>query len=219
MMPTMIPQAAVRPPSRSTSPSLRASWRAVLAAAALALSLGASAQELGDGVLLVAGPDLEDPNFARSVVLVLRHDENGTIGIVLNRVTSILPAKVFPELETGLGGYTGTLYRGGPVGPTRMVFLVRGLAAATVQGPEIVDKVFLAGDPEALGEITRLADGPDELRMYAGHAEWTQGQLEGELRNGDWHIVAATAELVFAEPRRLWDQLATRGDEVVVHLR
>jgi putative transcriptional regulator len=219
MMPTMIPQAAFHRPSRSPSPPLRAGWRAVLTAAVLALSVGARAQELGDGVLLVAGPDLEDPNFARSVVLVLRHDDNGTIGIVLNRVTSILPAKVFPELEAGLGGYSGTLYRGGPVGPTRMVFLVRGLAAATVQGPEIVDKVFLAGDPDTLGEITRLASGPDELRMYAGHAEWTPGQLQGEIRNGGWNIVAATAELVFADPRRLWDQLATRGDEVVVDLR
>lgn len=216
---TMIPQAAVPRHSRSPNPSLRAGWRAVLAAAALVLPFGASAQELGDGVLLIAGPDLADPNFAHAVVLVLQHGENGTIGIVLNRVTSIVPAKVFPELETGLGAYTGTLYRGGPVGPTRMVFLVRGLAAATVQGPEIVDKVFLAGDPDSLGEITRLADGPDELRMYAGHAEWTPGQLEGEIQNGDWHIVAATAELVFAEPRKLWDQLATRGDEVVVDAR
>ena len=194
----------------------------LIAAAAVLLSLGASAlraQELGDGVLLVAGPSLADPNFSRSVVLVLQHGDSGTIGVVLNRVTSIVPATVFPELEPALGAYTGTLYRGGPVGPTRLVFLVRGLAAATVDGPEIVDKVFLSGDPEALGEITRLAGGPDELRMFAGHAEWTAGQLEGEVRNGAWQVVAGTADLVFADPRKLWEQLATRGDEVVAATR
>jgi len=194
----------------------------LLAAVTLALSLAACAlraQELGNGVLLIAGPDLSDPNFSHTVVLVLQHGDNGTLGVVLNRVTTLVPAKVFPELTSGIGSYTGTLFRGGPVGPTRLVFLVRGLAAATVQGPEIVEKVFLSGDAESLGELTRLATGADELRLYAGHAEWAAGQLEAEMQNGDWHIVAATAELVFADPRKLWDQLATRGDEVVVDAR
>jgi putative transcriptional regulator len=167
----------------------------------------------------VASPEISDPNFSRSVVLVLQHAENGTIGVVLNRVTSIPPVQAFPELEPGVGAYTGTLYRGGPVGPTRLVFLVRGLAAATVQGPEIVDKVFLSGDPESLAEITRLAEGPDDLRMYAGHAEWAAGQLEDEIRQGGWNVVAGNADLVFGEPRELWEQLSERGDEVVAAAR
>jgi putative transcriptional regulator len=204
--------------SRSRFPLVRA----LLAAAALALASVSSpvhAQELGDGVLLVAAPELSDPNFSQSVVLVLRHDENGTLGVVLNRATTVLPAKVFPELEAGLGAYSGTLFRGGPVGPTRLIFLVRGLAAATVQGPEIVDKVFLAGNPEELGEITRLAQSADDLRMYAGHTEWTAGQLDSEVKSGAWHIVAGTADLVFADPLKLWDLLAKRGDEVVAAAR
>jgi putative transcriptional regulator len=215
----MISRTAILSRFGPPTSALRAAGRAVLAAAALTLAFGASSQELGDGVLLVAGPDLTDPNFSHSVVLVLQHGDAGTIGVVLNRATSLMPVKVFPELEPGIGGYTGTLFRGGPVGPTRLVFLVRGLAAATVQGPEIVDKVFLSGDPETLGEITRLAQTPDDLRMYAGHAEWAAGQLEGEIQQGAWNVVAATADLVFAEPRKLWDQLATRGDEVVVDAR
>jgi putative transcriptional regulator len=218
----MIPRAFYLRLRRLSQACRRAQPRAALVMAAAWLALGATAlraQELGDGVLLVAGPELADANFSRSVVLVLQHGDSGTIGVVLNRVTSIAPATVFPELEASLGGYTGTLYRGGPVQPTRLVFLVRGLAAATMDGPEIVDKVFLSGDPEALGEITRLAGGPDELRMFAGHAEWMAGQLESELRDGDWRIVAATADLVFGDPRKLWEQLATRGDEVVVDVR
>jgi putative transcriptional regulator len=217
----MIPHTALRGLCpRSSNPTR--TWQALLAVAALGLSLGTGAvraQELGDGVVLVAGPEVADPNFSHSVVLVLQHGDNGTIGVVLNRVTTIVPVKVFPELEAGIGAYTGTLFRGGPVAPTRLVFLVRGLAAATVQGPEIVDKVFLSGNPDSLGELTRLAQTSDELRMYAGHAEWTAGQLEGEIRNGEWHIVAGTAEIAFADPRTLWEQLATRGDEVVVDAR
>jgi putative transcriptional regulator len=153
-------------------------------------------------------------------VLVLRHDDNGTIGIVINRVTSLSPAKTFPELAADIGTYSGTLYRGGPVAPTRLLFLVRGLAAATVQGPEIVDKVFLSGDPESLSDIARLAEGPSELRMYAGHAEWTAGQLESEIKRGGWRVVPATADLVFSEePGDLWEQLLMQGDEVVVDAR
>jgi len=200
--------------------SRRSTWRALFAAAALAFGVGAHAQQVGDGTFLVASPDLQDPNFSRSVVLVLRHDTNGTIGVVINRVTSLVPGQIFPELAAGLGSYTGTLYRGGPVGPTRLLFLVRGLAAATVQGPEVVDKVFLSADPESLADITRLADGPTELRMYAGHAEWTAGQLEAEIKRGGWRVVPATADLVFAAtPQNLWEQLALRGDEVVVDAR
>jgi putative transcriptional regulator len=203
----------------------RAACRRLLAAGAIAASVSwlacaASAQEIPDGSFLVASPELRDPNFSRTVVLVLRHDANGTIGVAINRVTSLSPAETFPELAAAIGTYSVTLYRGGPVAPTRVLFLVRGLAAATVQGPEIVDKVFLSADPDSLADIARLADGPAELRMYAGHAEWTAGQLESEVKRGGWRVVPAAADQVFSEsPAKLWEQLVQQGDEVVVDAR
>jgi len=194
--------------------------RAAVAAFALALGAPAGAQEAAGGTLLVASPELGDPNFSHAVILLLRHDNNGAIGVVINRVTSLVPAKVFPELADDLGKYSGTLYRGGPLAPGRVLFLVRGLAAATVQGPEIVDKVFLSADPESLAEITRLAGGADELRIYAGHAEWTAGQLENELKHGAWNVVPATADLVFGDkPQKLWEQLAARAGETTADAR
>ena len=190
-------------------------WRIVVAGAALGLGSFAGAQEIANGSLLIASPELADPNFSHGVVLLLRHDDNGAIGVVINRVTSLAPAKVFPELADTLGTYAGKLYRGGPLAPSRLLFLVRGLAAATVNGPEIVDKVFLAADPDSLPEILRLATGPDEFRMFAGHAEWTAGQLESEVKHGAWRVVPASADVVFSDkPTKLWEQLATRADEV-----
>jgi putative transcriptional regulator len=166
--------------------------------------------------VLIASPELEDPNFARTVVLVIRNDTNGTIGVILNRPTTLAPAKIFPELAPSVGSYTGKLFRGGPVAPSRLLFLVRGLAAATVQGPEVVEKVFLAGDPQALPDIVRLADGTKELRMYAGHAEWMPGQLDREIAAGGWQTQPATAEIVFhASPTALWDELTRRSGETV----
>jgi putative transcriptional regulator len=192
----------------------------MVAAAALAVGVTVGAEELSGGTLLVASPELGDPNFSRSVVLLLRHDESGAIGVVINRMTSLVPTKVFPELTDGLGKYSGTLYRGGPLGPGRVLFLVRGLAAATVQGPEIVDKVFLSADPDSLPGITKFANGPDEFRIYAGHAEWTAGQLENEMKQGAWRSVPATADLVFNDsPQKLWEQLATRAAETTADAR
>jgi putative transcriptional regulator len=223
----MMPLGAARRDSRRSSLRFGArpsAWRRLLAGGALAgallLACAVDAQEIADGSFLVASPELKDPNFSRTVVLVLRHDTNGTIGIVINRVTTLSPAKTFPEIAAGIGAYAGTLYRGGPVGPTRLLFLVRGLAAATVQGPEIIDKVFLSGDPESLPEIARLAAGPSELRMYAGHAEWTAGQLEAEVKRGGWRVVPATADQVFSDSLgKLWEQLLEQGDEVIVDAR
>lgn len=200
--------------------------RAWLAAAFVAGSFGAApadAQTVGSGTLLVASPQLSDVNFAHAVILVLRHDENGTIGIVLNRPTNVAPAAVLPELAESVGTYEGKLFRGGPIAPTRLLYLVRGLAAATVTGPEVLEKVFLSIDDAALADMVRLADGTNDLRLYAGHAAWVPGQLQAEIRAGGWQMLQATPELVFHEdPGSLWTELEGRapsGDEVVAALR
>jgi putative transcriptional regulator len=198
-------------------------WLAAALVALLALPVPASAQSVRSGTLLVASPQLTDPNFARSVVLVVRHESEGSIGIVLNRPTNLEPKTVFPQLAERVGGYSGRLFRGGPVSPTQLLFLVRGLAAATVSGPEVLDKVFLSIDEESLADMTRLAEGTAELRLYAGHAAWAPGQLDAEVRAGGWQLVTGTADLVFHEqPDELWTELegrAASGAEVVAEQR
>jgi putative transcriptional regulator len=194
--------AMLEPAAHGLARTRRTAWLAVFALALLGSAGPTPAAGVADGTVLIASPELEDPNFARTVVLVIRNDANGTM--------------IFPELAASVGSYTGKLFRGGPVGPSRLLFLVRGLAAATVQGPEVVEKVFLAGDPQALPDIVRLADGTKELRMYAGHAEWMPGQLDREIAAGGWQTQPATAEIVFhASPTALWDELTRRSGETV----
>lgn len=196
---------------RRASQGLAAAARGWLAVAALAVCAGPAARaadSIEDGTLLVASPELKDPNFAHSVILVLRHDDSATLGVIINRPTSLDPVKTFPEI-TSLGNYDGKLFRGGPVASTQVLYLVRGLAAATVQGPEIVDKVFLSGNTDSLADVARLAEGKSELRIYAGHAVWGAGQLARELQQGAWRAVPGTADLVFTDdPSKLWEQLA-----------
>lgn len=175
------------------------------------LAGGAAAQALETGALLVASPGLDDPSFAQSVVLVLRHDGNGTIGVVVNRVTSLEPATVFGELTTLLERYDGRLYRGGPLAPTQLLFLVQGLAAAVVDGPSIVDNIFVSGNPELLPELAGLASGEQGLRLYAGHAEWAASQLAAEIEAGAWLLLPGSADLVFhPDPPRVWREALGR---------
>ena len=201
---------ATRTRARRTSFTL-AAW---LAAATLYFGTAApsAAQTVTNGTLLVAAPELADPNFARSVILVLRHDDEGTIGVMLNRPTNLVPATIFPELGEDIGSYVGKLFRGGPIAPTRLLYIVRGLAAATVNGPEVLDKVFLSIDDESLPDMVRLADGTNELRLYAGHAAWVPGQLQTEINAGGWQLLPGSPELVFdADPGGLWAELEGRG--------
>lgn len=187
-------------------------WLAAVAFVCAFAAAPAGAQTVGNGSLLVASAELTDVNFSKAVVLVLRHDQNGTIGLVLNRPTNLVPATVFPELAESTQNYTGRLFRGGPIAPTRLLYLVRGLAAATVTGPEVLDKVFLSIDDASLPDMVRLADGTDELRIYAGHVAWVPGQLQAEIRAGGWQVMPGTPELVFHEdPGSLWTELEGRG--------
>jgi putative transcriptional regulator len=187
-------------------------WLAAVAMASALAAAPLAAQQISNGTLLVASPQLSDVNFARSVVLVLQNDENGAVGVVLNRPTTLVPAAVFPELTEGIGSYDGHLFRGGPIGASRLIYLVRGLAAATVSGPEVLDKVFLSIDDASLPDMVRLADGTDELRLYAGHAAWVPGQLQAEVNAGGWQILAATEDTVFdKDPGSLWQKLEGRG--------
>jgi putative transcriptional regulator len=193
-----------------------------LALAALALAAGAaSAQTLRDGMLLVASPELDDANFSKAVVLVLRHDAtDGTIGVVVNRATSLEPRRVFPELEELIQGYTGHVYRGGPVAPAQLLFLVHGLAAAVVQGSAVVDDVYVSGNPELLPELAALGENEQGLRLYAGHVAWRAGQLSNEVSRGNWKVIDGSAALVFhPEPGRLWEHATTLASELVVQRR
>ena len=210
----------------TTTPNPRREAGAWIVALGLACAFAATplaAQTISNGTLLVASPQLTDVNFARSVVLVLQYDENGAVGVVLNRPTNLVPATVFPELAEGIGSYDGHLFRGGPIAPTRLLYLVRGLGAATVTGPEVLDKVFLSVDDASLSDMVRLADGTNELRLYAGHAAWVPGRLQAEINAGGWQILLATPELVFDEdPATLWSKLEGRGsnsNDVVAAVR
>ncbi len=157
------------------------------------------------GSLLIAGPGLWDPNFRRTVVLIGHHDEDGAVGIVLNRPTELEVAEAAPPLSD-LVGPGERLFVGGSVQPQAAVVV------ADFERPEHARMIAFGSigflpddvDADAIGELRRA-------RVFAGYSGWGPGQLEGELEEGSWIVERADERDVFTdEPDALWSAVLRR---------
>lgn len=155
------------------------------------------------GSLLIAAPQLLDPNFRRVVVLVTDHGDEGAMGVILNRPSGMTVADAAPDLEALVGADT-PIYSGGPVQPTSGVVLAEVTEA---DEPVLADIVLVPG----LGELADVIDGAGRLRVFAGYAGWGPGQLEGEIEREDWITEDARPEDVFDEDSEgLWASVLQR---------
>jgi putative transcriptional regulator len=160
------------------------------------------------GVFLVASPSLNDPNFRRTVVLVLEHGTGGTLGIILNRPTQMLLSEALPDVPA-LKGTTHRLFAGGPVQPNVMLLLSR-LKDPHPGMRSVFDSVYVGGSPELLERIMANAAPADRFRAFAGYAGWAPGQLAFEMRQGAWAVLSAESELFEQDPAALWEESLTR---------
>lgn len=197
----------------SPAPGKRREARSLCVLAALcALSawpVGAAAVEPppAAGRFLVAARDMTDPNFSATVVLLLRHGQDGAMGLVVNRPMAVLPEQVIPDIE-GLGRYAGPLFLGGPVQVNFVTFLVRGTAELD-GSTQVLPDVRYSTDPALLAELTSGPTDAASLRVYAGYAGWAPGQLENEIERGGWHVLPGDSAAVFSEePATVWRELA-----------
>ncbi|HTL60052.1 MAG TPA: YqgE/AlgH family protein [Nitrospira sp.] len=160
------------------------------------------------GVFLVASPSLNDPNFRQTVVLVLEHGAQGTLGIILNRPTDILLSQALPDVAA-LKGTNHRLFAGGPVQPSAMLLLSR--LNEPQPGMRLVfDSVYVGGTPELLERIMAKAAPADRFRAFAGYAGWAPGQLGLEMRQGAWAVLSPESNLFEQDPSILWQESLTR---------
>jgi putative transcriptional regulator len=157
------------------------------------------------GHLLVARPELFDPNFRRSVVLIGEHNEEGALGVVINRPTPVMVAEVIPPLAS-LTEPGDRLFIGGPVEPEGAVVLAE-FDEPEQAGLLVFGRVgFLIGDVVAEASQSML-----RARVFAGHSGWGPGQLEDELEAGGWIVEPALADDVFSgRPELLWGSVLRR---------
>jgi putative transcriptional regulator len=169
---------------------------------------------ISTGRLLVATPQLVDPNFRRSVVLIVEHEqEGGTLGVVLNRPTEVPVDQVLPpwsELVTG----PSVVFQGGPVALDSALALAHvpgtdePLGWRALNGSPAVARVGLV-DLDVPPEI--IAPEVARLRVFAGYAGWGTGQLRSEIDEGAWYVLPAESGDVFAEdPDGLWPAVLRR---------
>jgi putative transcriptional regulator len=158
------------------------------------------------GQLLVAGPALLDPNFWRTVVLVVEHNDDGALGLVLNRPSETSVGEAVPQLDSLLDP-TERLFIGGPVQPSAVIVLAE-FEDATDAALIAFDDVGVLGTGPSSDELTA---GVRSGRAFLGHAGWGPGQLDGELERGDWILEPAKLEDAFSvDPRELWPEVLTR---------
>lgn len=170
------------------------------------MAMTAQAQEPAVGDFLVATPAIRGSGFAETVVLVLQHDEHGTMGLVINRPLAMSPADALPDV-TSLDNYQGPLFAGGPVAPGGVLLLLR----ADEQPPgalPVSDDIWASGDVALVAALGAGGATATRVRLYAGHAGWKPGQLAAEIDRGSWTVMPGRSELVFAaEPDRVWRTL------------
>jgi len=164
--------------------------------------------------LLVATPELLDPNFHRVVVLMLEHNQDGALGLVLNRPRLIGGAAAVPQWEDRLAA-PGYLHTGGPVSEDSIIGLALG-------PPEGIDGLSPLLGPLGVVDLHRSPEdlpGVVSLRLFAGYAGWSAGQLDAELMAGGWFVVDAHPEdAVVEEPTELWRMVLGRQPGLLGHL-
>lgn len=180
-------------------------------------AVGAQSHRAG-AIFLVAGPELMDPNFHQTVVLVA-HTEGvpGPIGVVINRPTELELSQVLPDAK-GIEKVKEKVFIGGPVARNVLAFLFRAAEPRTNAIP-VIDGVYLSFDAELLAELLAREKPMEGLRIYAGHAGWAPGQLEAEVARGFWKSARPDARSIFeARPESLWPEMSRRAAMTTVRL-
>lgn len=164
------------------------------------------------GKLLVASRQIGDPNFGRTVILLVAYEEGGgAMGVIVNRPTPIPLAKVLPQFEA-LASHRDQVWLGGPVLPTSLMVLQKSPKPAG-EAEAVFDDVYVLTSRDSVEGLFGSDKRPGRFRAYAGHAGWGPGQLETEIERGDWLVLPARPDVVFSkEPGAVWERLMERSE-------
>lgn len=160
--------------------------------------------------LLVASPRLPDPNFYRSVVLMIQHDEEGAFGVVLNHPSEISVGEVWKKVSDNPCDNLDPVNVGGPVeGPLMAIHSEQECAE-----DRILPGVYFATQKELLDRIVSKNESP--YLLFSGYSGWGGGQLESEMKVGGWLTTPATYDYIFSEEEDLWKVVAEDiGSEIL----
>ncbi len=159
---------------------------------------------LKKGVFLVATNNLTGSSFEKTVILITKYSKYGAMGLAINKPTELAASDVFPSLKPSKT--QNKLYLGGPVHPKAMLLLIKSANFHNV--PTIMENVYFSGGQRTLEKIIKNIGPNDIIRTYAGYSGWSPGQLEAEIKRGDWKVTKADKSSIFEiDTAGLWQQL------------
>jgi putative transcriptional regulator len=166
------------------------------------------------GKVLLASPKLLDPNFARSVVLIVQHDENGAMGLIVNRALQTTVREAWTQVSAVPYPNDDPLFQGGPCeGP--LLVLHREPSRAQV---EVIDGIYLSSDADSVKGL--VDDVAEPIKFFVGYAGWSPNQLESELAEGAWQVAEISPDHILSTPDRLWEALLAQARQAARgHLR
>ncbi len=157
------------------------------------------------GSFLIASPQLADPNFVKTVVLMVQHNDEGALGLILNRPLEVTIQQACEQVLGSGCEVDGPLHQGGPCEAMLMVLHTDPAAAEN----EVIPGLYFT---TARDRVEQLLESPGaEMKFFVGYAGWGPGQLEEELKTGSWLLAGATPERVFGSPEQLWSRLNTEA--------
>ena len=165
---------------------------------------------LANGVFLVAKPELLDPNFRETVVLITQPEVGGgPLGVIVNRPLDARLSEVIPGAAK-VPEQFDQIYGGGPVMPNALLLLVRS-EVRPERSLQVLADVYLSSDAGLIEQIVRGEVSVPAFRAYAGFAGWAPGQLQAEIVRGGWYVIQADADTVFAlDASSVWAELIKR---------
>jgi putative transcriptional regulator len=169
------------------------------------------ARDLGPGKLLVASRDLHDRNFAKTVILLTHYDDQGVVGLILNRRTEVALSRVLEGYQ-GAKDRSDLAYLGGPVEVPAIFALLQ--SQAKIEGADrIFGGVYLISTKPLFEQTLSAKPSPEVFHVYLGYAGWTKDQLRGEVELGAWFVFPADAGAVFnSDPSSLWPQMIRKTE-------
>lgn len=177
--------------------------------------MAVAGSDLVPPVLLMAMPQVLDPFFHRSVVLLLHHEDEGSFGFIVNRPTGIKVSEILKGMDVGWQGRgEAVAYFGGPVQPQLGTVLFAPILPGSFEedtATEVFPGIALT---QHVGDLSRLAeDPPEQFRLLLGYAGWGEGQLMQEILRNDWLTAPVSSDLIFApDPEQVWaDALRSVG--------
>lgn len=153
------------------------------------------------GHLLIAANDLKDPNFAQSVVLIVQHNEDGAMGLIINRPTRLTVSEAWGQVSDEPCDCDDYLHQGGPCDGPLMALHNEAQASEVI----VASGIYFTASGENMHDL--VAQAPKPIKFMVGYAGWTAGQLENEMASGSWLTLPATEELVFQSQEGLWESL------------